>query len=116
MMELHEIASMLAGLGIPLAYHHFAEGESPPPPFLLYLSPGSDNFSADGRVYWKVAQLDVELYTDLKDPELEARLEWCWTPLACSTTKRSPTSTLRNSTKFCMKWRSDLWETRSNII
>lgn len=75
MMELHEIASMLAGLGIPLAYHHFAEGESPPPPFLLYLSPGSDNFSADGRVYWKVAQLDVELYTDLKDPELEAQLE-----------------------------------------
>ena len=74
-MELHKIASMLAGLGIPLAYHHFAEGESPPPPFLLYLSPGSDNFSADGRVYWKVAQLDVELYTDLKDPELEARLE-----------------------------------------
>ena len=75
MMELHEIASMLAGLGIPLAYHHFAEGESPAPPFLLYLSPGSDNFSADGRVYWKAAQLDVELYTDLKDPELEARLE-----------------------------------------
>lgn len=74
-MELHEMASMLAGLGIPLAYHHFAEGESPAPPFLLYLSPGSDNFSADGRVYLKVTQLDVELYTDRKDPELEARLE-----------------------------------------
>lgn len=74
-MELHEITSMLAGLGIPLAYHHFAEGESPAPPFLLYLSPGSDNFSADGRVYLKVTQLDVELYTDLKDPELEERLE-----------------------------------------
>jgi hypothetical protein len=74
-MELHEIVSMLAELGIPLAYHHFAEGESPAPPFLLYLSPGSDNFSADGRVYWKTAQLDVELYTDLKDPELEERLE-----------------------------------------
>lgn len=74
-MELREITSMLAGLGIPLAYHHFAEGESPAPPFLLYLSPGSDNFSADGRVYLKVTQLDVELYTDLKDPELEARLE-----------------------------------------
>lgn len=74
-MELHEITSMLAGLGIPLAYHHFAEGESPAPPFLLYLSPGSDNFSADGRVYLKVTQLDVELYTERKDPELEARLE-----------------------------------------
>lgn len=58
-----------------MAYHHFAEGEAPTPPFLLYLSPGSDNFSADGRVYWKVSQLDVELYTNLKDPELEERLE-----------------------------------------
>ena len=74
-MELREITSMLTGLGIPLAYHHFAEGESPAPPFLLYLSPGSDNFSADGRVYLKVTRLDVELYTDRKDPELEARLE-----------------------------------------
>ena len=74
-MELREVVSMLAGLGIPLAYHHFAEGESPAPLFLLYLSPGSDNFSADGRVYLKVTQLDVELYTDLKDPELEGRLE-----------------------------------------
>lgn len=66
---------MLAGLGLPTAYHHFAEGESPDPPFLLYLSPGSDNFSADGRVYLKVTQLDVELYTDRKDPALEDRLE-----------------------------------------
>ena len=74
-MELREIATMLAGLGIPLAYHNYAEGESPAPPFLLYLSPGSDNFSADGRVYLKVTQLDVELYTDLKDPEREGRLE-----------------------------------------
>ena len=74
-MEWQEIVSMLAGLGLPMAYHHFAEGESPDPPFLLYLSPGSDNFSADGTVYLKVKQLDVELYTDRKDPALEDRLE-----------------------------------------
>ncbi|MCM1232952.1 MAG: hypothetical protein NC489_22735 [Ruminococcus flavefaciens] len=74
-MKLQEIVSMLEGVEIPFAYHHFAEGESPAPPFLLYLTPGSDNFSADGKVYLKVTQLDVELYTDQKDPGLEERLE-----------------------------------------
>ena len=24
---------------VPFAYHHYAEGESPEPPFLLFLSP-----------------------------------------------------------------------------
>ena len=33
-----------------LEVDHFAEGESPDPPFICYLLPGSDNFSADGRV------------------------------------------------------------------
>ena len=64
-----------AGMGIPLAYHHFAEGESPDPPFLLYLSPGSDNFAADGIAYFKVTQVDIELYTDEKSPDTEAQLE-----------------------------------------
>ena len=74
-MTLNEIATLLRGLGLPLAYHHFAEGEAPDPPFLVYLSPGSDNFAADGRVYFKVTQIDIELYTDMKDPALEERLE-----------------------------------------
>lgn len=74
-MSYEEIVTMLGGMGLPFAYHHYAEGESPEPPFLIYLSPGSDNFSADGKVYFKVKQLDVELYTDKKMPELEERLE-----------------------------------------
>ena len=75
MMELKNIMKLLGGLGIPIAYHHFAEGESPEPPFLIYLTPGSHNFSADGMVYFKVKQLDVELYTDKKDLALEEKLE-----------------------------------------
>lgn len=74
-MTLTEMAVLLRGLGLPLAYHHFAEGEAPDPPFLVYLSPGSDNFAADGRVYFKVTQIDIELYTDAKNPALEERLE-----------------------------------------
>ena len=52
-----------------------AEGESPDPPFICFLYPGSDNFAADGRVYLKISEVHVELYTDEKNPELEATLE-----------------------------------------
>ena len=74
-MTYDEIMAMLREVGLPLAYDHFAEGESPDPPFLVFLFPSSDNFSADGRVYQKIDALHIELYTDLKQPVLEASLE-----------------------------------------
>ena len=60
---------------IPYAYDHFAEGESPDPPFICYLLPQSDNFSADGKVYLKVSNVNIELYTDSKDLAVEQKLE-----------------------------------------
>lgn len=60
---------------ISFAYHHFAEGESPEPPFIYYLLPGSNNFSADGKVYYKINEVHIELYTDLKDLAVEQQLE-----------------------------------------
>ena len=47
----------------------------PNPPFICYLLPGSDNFSADGRVYYKINEVRIELYCGSKDPALEATLE-----------------------------------------
>ena len=58
-----------------LEVDHFAEGESPDPPFICYLLPGSDNFSADGRVYFRISEVRIELYTDRKDPGAEALVE-----------------------------------------
>ena len=72
---MDEILTMLAEIGLPYAYHHFAEGESPDPPFICYLTPGSDNFSADGRVYYKLDGFHIELYTDKKDPQCELAIE-----------------------------------------
>lgn len=72
---MDEILAMLAEIGLPFAYHHFAEGESPDPPFICYLTPGSDNFAADGKVYYKIDEYHIELYTDVKSPTLEAELE-----------------------------------------
>jgi hypothetical protein len=74
-MKYEEVISMLEETGLPLAYDHFAEGESPEPPFLIFLYPSSDNFSADGTVYQKIDELHIELYTDKKSPVVEAALE-----------------------------------------
>ena len=72
---MEKILSILRGLGIPFAYDHFAQGECPNPPFICYLIPASDNFSADGKVYYKIDLYNIELYTDLKDLSLERKVE-----------------------------------------
>ena len=74
-MTYEEINDMMAEMGLPYAYHHFAEGESPQPPFLLFLSPGEETFSADNVAYYSFKQLDIELYTDKKNPVLEEEIE-----------------------------------------
>ena len=74
-MTLEELARMLEKTGFPFAYDHFAEGESTDPPFICYLLPGSDNFAADGRVYFRISEVRIELYTDWKDPVAEALVE-----------------------------------------
>ena len=38
-MTYENVIEMLEEAGLPLAYDHFAEGESPDPPFLVFLYP-----------------------------------------------------------------------------
>lgn len=72
---MEELLQMLSEMQIPFAYHHFAEGEAVEPPFVCYLLPGSNNFSADGKVYHKINEVHIELYTDLKDLAVEQQVE-----------------------------------------
>ncbi len=74
-MTVKKLVEMLQEMKIPFAYDHFAEGESPEPPFICYLLPGSNNFAADGKVYFKVNEVHIELYTDFKNLDLEKRVE-----------------------------------------
>ena len=74
-MTIENLVEMLQELKIPFAYDHFAEGESPEPPFICYLIPGSNNFAADGKVYFKLNEVRIEMYTDFKDLDLESRVE-----------------------------------------
>ena len=59
MDKIIQILEELEKQGIPYAYDHFAEGEGPDP----------------GTVYFPITEIDIELYTDKKDPEIEKRLE-----------------------------------------
>lgn len=72
---MKRIAELIKSMGLPFAYDHFAEGESPAPPFICYLTPGSNNFAADGRAYYKINIVNIELYTDTKDPSVEQKVE-----------------------------------------
>jgi hypothetical protein len=37
--------------------------------------PGSDNFAADGRVFFRINEVRIELYTDRKDLSVERMVE-----------------------------------------
>jgi hypothetical protein len=72
---MDKLLQIISEIGIPSAYDHFAEGEAPSPPFICYLIPGSDNFAADGKAYYKVEEVHLELYTDKKDTDAEHMVE-----------------------------------------
>ena len=64
-MTHEEVKALVEEMGLPYAYDHFAEGESPDPP----------NFGADNLVHHHFNRLDIEVYTDYKDPDMEATIE-----------------------------------------
>ena len=72
---MRDLIDLLEETGIPYAYDHYAEGESVDPPFITFLIPAADNFSADGRAYLKIDVVHIELYTDEKNPETESKVE-----------------------------------------
>lgn len=74
-MTLSELGALLKTTGLPVSYRAWPENGAPPLPFVCYLEAGSNNFSADGVVYCPIKRVQVELYTKLKDPEAEDKVE-----------------------------------------
>lgn len=77
-MTLSALAALLAGIdgfSGKVAYRAFPEKEAPELPFICYLETATDNFAADNKVYQKISGVDIELYTQLKDPAAEAAVE-----------------------------------------
>jgi len=77
-MTRAQIATMIAGVGLPYAYDHFdkKDGENPQgPPFICFLYPQNDDFKADNINYARITALVIELYTDNVDFEKEEAIE-----------------------------------------
>ena len=72
---MDDLVKMMEETGLPFAYDHFEEGEAAEPPFVCYLLPQSNHFSADGKVYLKITEVHIELYTDCKDLSAEQKVE-----------------------------------------
>lgn len=72
---MDKLIGILDELNIPYAYDHFAEGEAPSPPFICYTIPASDNFAADGKAYFKINEINIEVYTDKKELDIEKQIE-----------------------------------------
>lgn len=64
---------LLEQLGLPVAYDHFNTDMTPP--FVIYRRYSQSNFGADNKVYEKINNYYIEIYTEYKDIELEEQLE-----------------------------------------
>ena len=72
---LEKIKKLLESTGLPVAYGFFPEAEAPHLPILVYQSVYSNNFSADGIVYQDFTHIQIDLFTELKEPETEDKVE-----------------------------------------
>lgn len=80
---MDRLINLLKKIGFPFAYDHFAEGEAPPLPYICCLFPESNNFSADGKVYYRKSRVNVELYTEKKDMQAEQKVENALEAVGC---------------------------------
>lgn len=74
-VTLKDIEALLENTGLPVAYRSFPENIVPPLPYICYLNPYDNNFSADGQVYMEIKHLQIELYTKMKEPNTEERVK-----------------------------------------
>ena len=61
--------------GYPVAFRNFPKNKIVKPPFVCYVTPSTETFAADGRVYHSTQNVQVELYTNEKDLSAEQNVE-----------------------------------------
>lgn len=73
-MTYKEISQMIASFGLPYAYYQFPDGTAQTPPFICFFY-SYDDIHADDCNYIGRVMLNIELYTDDKDFNLESTIE-----------------------------------------
>lgn len=74
-MTYSEIQAMVHETGFSCAYDHFSPEDAVDPPFVVWLFPDMRPYAADDSVWLKRQRLNIELYTDVKDPAREQAVE-----------------------------------------
>lgn len=74
-MTLSELKGILKSTGLPVVYRAWPERKAPPLPYICYLCVGNSPTYADSSVYYQSMEINVELYTKMKDPATEAAVE-----------------------------------------
>lgn len=77
-MQSEDLATILESTGLPTTETQWiasANKPIPPLPYIVYLSPGTENFSADNKVLLVITNYDIELYSKKKDKVSESKIE-----------------------------------------
>lgn len=74
-MTRREVAEMIEKISLPYAYYQFPDDTPQAPPFICFFYSNSDDLHADNINYQKIEQLNIELYTNEKDFDLEIAVE-----------------------------------------
>lgn len=74
-MTRQEIATMIAGIGLPYAYYQFPEGTGQKLPYIVFYYSNTADMYADQTNYQNIEQLNIELYTEEKDFSKDAAIE-----------------------------------------
>ena len=74
-MTYQDVASMVSEIGVPYAYYQFPDDTEQATPFVCFYFPDTDDVFADNINYQRINALNLELYTDDKDFEMEAQVE-----------------------------------------
>ena len=72
-MTLSQLAQALISLGYPVAYSHFTNPQKLP--FICYLVTEIETFNADDKAVHEITYVDVELYVEKKNLDLENKIK-----------------------------------------
>lgn len=70
---IQNMIQLLETLNLPVVYGRFKSVQNPP--YLIILGAGQDGLLADNKNYYAVNKWTLELYFDLKDPDVENSIE-----------------------------------------
>lgn len=74
-MTYIEVANMINTIGVPFAYYQFPNNTEQACPFVCFFFGLSNDLAADNTNFQKIRELNIELYTDNKDFQLEETVE-----------------------------------------